>query len=144
MTGDGDADHRRDGPAGAGPVASGRRAVAAGPVPRRDAGSVTAELAVGLVGVVLVLALVLVGAAAAGARLRCQEAARTGARIAALGSPDADVQDAVRAVAGPDAAVEVVRDPPWVEVRVTGTVAGGWFTGGPLEVSGSATSWVEP
>lgn len=110
----------------------------------RDRGSVTAELAVGMVAVVLVLALVLVTASAAAARLRCQDAARTGARLAALGASDAEVADAARRAAGADAAVVVVREPPWVEVQVSAAVPGGWFTGGSVGLRATATAWLEP
>ena len=49
----------------------------------RDHGAVTVELAVGLVGVAVLLGLVLLLTAAATAQLRCTEAARAGARAAA-------------------------------------------------------------
>lgn len=110
----------------------------------RDAGSVTAELAVGMVSVVCVLALVLVAAGVGAARLRCQDAAAAGARVAALHRPDGEVADVARRVAGAGASVRVARADDWVEVTVTGSVAGAWFTSGPLTVSGAATAWVEP
>lgn len=110
----------------------------------RERGSVTAELAVGLVAVVLVLALVLVTASAAAARLRCQDGARTGARVAALGGSDAEVADAARRAAGSASNVAVRRAPPWVEVEVSAAVPGGWFTGGSIGVVGAATAWLEP
>ncbi len=109
-----------------------------------DRGSVTAELAVGLITVVLVLVVLLVTVAAAATQMRCQDAARAGARMAALGQPDAEVADVARRIAGPGAEVVVVRDPPWVDVRVSASVAGGWFTGGPVGLSASATAWAEP
>lgn len=110
----------------------------------RDRGSVTAELAIGMVAVVLVLAVLLVTASAAAARMRCLDAARTGARVAALGEPDAAVTAAARRVAGVGAVVTVTRDPPWVEVRVSASIPGGWFTGGAVGLSASATAWAEP
>ena len=110
----------------------------------RDRGSVTAELAVGLVAVVLVLTLVLGAASAAAARLRCQDAARTGARVAALGGTDVEVADAARRTMGSDASVTVRREPPWVEVEVSAAVPGGWFTGGSVGLVGTATAWLEP
>jgi Flp pilus assembly protein TadG len=109
-----------------------------------DGGSVTAEFAVGLVAVVLVLAVVLVTAVGASARLRCQDAARAAARAAALGESDTVMAEAARHVAGSGATVAVVRDAPWVEVRVSTSVPGGWFTGGAIGLSASATAWVEP
>jgi hypothetical protein len=110
----------------------------------RDRGSATAELAVGMVAVVLVLAVLLVTTAAASARMRLQDAARAGARVAAIGQSDAEVLAVARRVAGGAAEVAIVRDPPWVEVRVSSSVAGSWFTGGAVGLSASATTWAEP
>lgn len=110
----------------------------------RGRGSVTAELAVGMVAVVLVLAVLLVTVAAASARMRCLDAARAGARLAALGETDAEVVALAHRLAGPGAGVLVVRAPPWVEVRVSASVPGGWFTGGAVGLSASATAWAEP
>ncbi|HMO12377.1 MAG TPA: TadE family type IV pilus minor pilin, partial [Actinotalea sp.] len=97
----------------------------------------TAELAVALPGVVLVVAVLLATLAAAGLQLRAAEAARTGARVAALGLGDGAVSTAAREVA-PGSSVEVSRDPPWVQVRVTISAAGS--IAGPLEVAASATA----
>ena len=109
-----------------------------------DTGAVTAELALALPALVLVLAVVLVTAMATSAQLRAADGARAGARLAALGESDAEVVAVARRVAGAGAAVAVRRSPPWVEVTVTGRVTGAWFTGGPLTPSATATSWVEP
>ena len=108
-----------------------------------DAGTVTAELALGLVAVVLVLAALLVTTAAASTRMRCLDAARTAARVAAFGASEAEAADAARRLV-PDARVALTHDPPWLEVTVSTTVGGAWFTDGALTVSGSATAWVEP
>lgn len=129
---------------GHGAAAGGSRGRGAGASGSRERGSVTAELAVGLVAVVLVLALVLVTAGAAATRLRCQDAARTAARLAALGASDAQVADAARTAAGSGAQVVVRREPPWVEVTVSAAAPGGWFTGGPVGLTGTATAWLEP
>lgn len=110
---------------------------------RDDEGTVTAELALGLVAVVLVLAALLVTTSAVSTRMRCLDAARTAARVAALGVADAEVSEAAQRVV-PGARVVVTREPPWVEVTVTTAVGGGWFTGGAVTVAGSATAWVEP
>lgn len=111
--------------------------------PGADRGSVTAELAVVLPGVVLMVAALLVVLAAAGVQLRADEAARAGARLAAFGAGEAEVKEAVARVL-PGATVQVVGDPPWVEVRVSASVAGGWLTAGPLTAHASAVAWVEP
>lgn len=107
-----------------------------------DAGTVTAELALGLVAVVLVLAVLLLTASASSLQVRCVDAARAGARVAALGQSDGEAAAAARQLA-PGAVVRVRRDPPWVEVSVTRALAGSWFTSA-LAVSGSATAWLEP
>lgn len=111
---------------------------------RSDSGSATAELAVGMVAVVLVLGLLLVTTAAASARMRCQDAARAGARVAAIGQSDAEVVAVARRVAGGAAEVAIERHPPWVEVSVSSSVPGSWFTGGSVGLSASATAWTEP
>ncbi len=108
-----------------------------------DDGTVTAELALGLVAVVLVLAALLVTTAAASTRMRCLDAARSAARVAALGVSETEVVGAAHRVV-PGSRVAVTRDPPWLEVTVTTAVGGAWFTGGAVTVSGSATAWVEP
>lgn len=109
-----------------------------------DEGTVTAELALALPTVLLVLVVLLVTVSAASARLRCEDAARTAARVAALGQSDEQVAAAAQHLAGPGASVVVVRDPPWVEVRVSAEVPGGWFSAGSLGLSSSASAWVEP
>ncbi|NNH09127.1 TadE family type IV pilus minor pilin [Cellulomonas fimi] len=111
---------------------------------RGDRGSVTAELAVGLPAVVLLLVLVLAVSAAGLARARCADAARAGARAAALGGPDADPAAAARRVAGGTSEVVVVRDGEWVTVSVSAGIAPGGRVLGPVRVSASATAWVEP
>lgn len=110
---------------------------------RGEAGTVTAELAIGLVAVVLVLCALVVTASASSSRVRCIDAARAGARVAALGASDAEVAAAVRHLV-PDARVDVDREPPWVEVDVARPLAGAWFARGGFTVTGSATAWVEP
>jgi len=109
---------------------------------RGDRGTVTAELALGLVAVTLVLAALLLATAASSVRVRCEDAARAGARVAALGAGDAEVAAVARRVA-PGAAVAVRRDPPWVEVEVTRALPGAWFADG-LAATGRATAWAEP
>jgi len=109
-----------------------------------ERGAVTAELAVALPAVVLVLVVVLTLAAAAGAQMRSADAARAAARAAAIGEDDAAVRATALRVAGDGATVDVSRGDPWVEVRVTTPVVGGWLSGSPLRASGEAVAWVEP
>ncbi|GIG22147.1 hypothetical protein Cch01nite_28710 [Cellulomonas chitinilytica] len=112
-------------------------------VPEGDRGSVTAELAVGLPAVALVLVMVLVVASAAVAQTRCADGARTGARAAALGEDDAAVAASARRVAGDGARVVVTRDDGWVTVDVEAAVGfGGRF--GPMRVRADAVGRAEP
>lgn len=109
-----------------------------------ERGAVTAELAVALPAVVLVLVVVLTLAAAAGAQMRSADAARAAARAVASGEDDATVRATALRVAGAGATVGVLRGDPWVEVRVTTPVVGGWLAGSPLRASGAAVAWAEP
>jgi len=109
-----------------------------------ERGAVTAELAVGLPVVVLLLVAVLSLAAASTAQMRALDAARAGARAYAIGEDDATARQAVAQVGGDDAELSVSRDGPWVRVAVSRPVVGGWFAGAPVRASGDATAWVEP
>jgi TadE-like protein len=111
---------------------------------RREQGSVTAELAVGLPVVVMLLVAVLTLAAASTAQMRAVDAARAGARAVAIGEDDAAIASAVAHVGGEDAELTLVRDGEWVEVTVSRPVAGGWLSRAPLRATGVATAWVEP
>ncbi|CAM3517223.1 TadE family type IV pilus minor pilin [Isoptericola cucumis] len=107
-------------------------------------GAVTAELAVGLPVVVLLLVAVLTLTAASTAQMRALDAARAGARAYAIGEDDAAVRQTVARVGGDDAQLGVSRDDTWVRVTVTRPVVGGWFAAAPLRATGEATAWVEP
>jgi hypothetical protein len=109
-----------------------------------ERGAVTAELAVGLPVVVLLLVAVLSLAAASTAQMRALDAARAGARAYAIGEDDAAARQAVAQVGGDDAELSVARDGTWVRVTVTRPVVSGWFAGAPVRASGDATAWVEP
>jgi len=108
-----------------------------------DRGSVTAELAVGLPAVVLLLLAVLGVSAAGVVQQRCAEAARTAARLAALGEDDAAVVSGARRVAGDAADVAVAHDDGWVTVTVSARlpVAG---LGEVVTLRAGATAWHEP
>jgi hypothetical protein len=102
---------------------------------------VTAEYAVALPAVVLLIALVLSLVAASGARISALDAARAGARVAALGWDDGAIADAARRVS--DAAeVAVARDGLWVTITVTSPFP--HINGLPMRVTASAVAWVEP
>ncbi|MCL1872153.1 MAG: pilus assembly protein [Promicromonosporaceae bacterium] len=109
-----------------------------------ERGAVTAELAVGLPVVALLLVAVLTLGAASGAQLRAQDAARAGARALAIGQDEAQVRAVVARVGGADSRLEVERDGQWVTVSVSRPVGGGWFAHAPLRAGAAATAWVEP
>jgi Flp pilus assembly protein TadG len=87
-----------------------------------EAGMVTAETAVVLPALVVVLALLVGGVHALGAQLACQDAARVAARAAARGEPTAEVARLARAVAPQGARVSVAGEAGLVRVGVTATV----------------------
>jgi hypothetical protein len=108
-----------------------------------ERGTVTAELAIGLPAVVLVLVAVLTLAAASTAQMRALDAARAGARAVAVGEPESAVSAVVARVGGPEAEMSLAHEGEWVRVTVTRPVAGGWLAG-PLRATGAASAWVEP
>lgn len=110
----------------------------------RERGAVTAEFAVLLPVVALLVGVVVALAAAAGTQLRCADGARAGARAAALGEDDAAVADVARRVGGTGVQVAVGRDGGWVVVTVEGTVGPALPYVGGLVVHGSATARAEP
>jgi hypothetical protein len=109
----------------------------------REAGSVTVELAIGMVTVVVLLGLVLGVVAAGVAQIRCTDAARAGARAASLGEDDEAVTLVVTRSAGPGADVTVSRDGDWVDVTVRLPVLGGRLLGD-LAARSTAGLPVEP
>jgi hypothetical protein len=100
------------------------------PVGGRDRGGVTAELALVLPGVVLLLVALLTAASAALTQVRVADAARAGARAAALGESYREVGDLARELAGEEAAVRVSESGGYVVVEVSRDLAG------PLRVAG--------
>lgn len=105
-------------------------------------GSVTAELALTLPAVLMVLLLVVTLGAASVAQLRCTDAARAGARAAALGHSHAQVHQIVTDRAGPDAQVHIEPGADQVRVRVSRPVPGQWW--GDWRVSAEFTAVTEP
>ena len=110
----------------------------------RDRGSVTVELALALPAVTLLLAAVLALGSAATSQMRCADAARAGARAAALGEATAQVTAISGRIAGAGATVGVDRAGLWVTVTVGRPVAVGLFEGGSLRARASAVARVEP
>jgi Flp pilus assembly protein TadG len=88
---------------------------------RNDEGYATAEAAVALPALLVVLALAVGVVVTVGAQLRCVDAARAGARVAARGDSDTDVSRTSRQVA-PGARISVSHSGEHVRVTVTATV----------------------
>lgn len=126
---------------------SGRPAAPAGSAGSRggsgDRGAVTAELAVLLPVVAVLLAAVLVVAACGVTQLRCADAARAGARAASLGEDDAAVAAVARRVGGDGVQVTVRRDGEWVTVTVDARVGPGVGVGS-ITLRADATARSEP
>ena len=111
---------------------------------RRDAGMVTAETAVVLPVLLLVLAAAVAAMTVVGAQLRCVDAAREGARAAARGEDVASVRALVLRAAPDGMAVSVARDGEDVRVRVSGRVPALGPVPLDVEVSAEAVARVEP
>ena len=108
-----------------------------------ERGAVTAETAVVLPALVLLLA-VLLGAASAGAtQLRLEEAARAGAREAARGEAVGSVEATARRLAGPGAAVELAAEGGWTSVTVNSGVDGPFRDLFGMRLSATASGWSE-
>jgi len=91
-----------------------------------DRGSATAETAVVLPVLVLLLAVALWMLGLVSAQLRCVEAARAGARAAARGEPAEEVRSRSRAAAGPGAVVDVRLAGPVAVVEVRRRLVPPW------------------
>ncbi|WP_307869325.1 pilus assembly protein [Arthrobacter pascens] len=97
---------------------------AAGRAAADSRGAVTAEFAVALPAVIMLLAMLLAGSAAGITQLRLEEAARAGVRALARGEEPAAVDGIVRKLAGGSATSVVETDGEWLSVTVTDRAAG--------------------
>jgi hypothetical protein len=98
-----------------------------------EEGYATAEAAVALPALVVVLGLALGALVTVIGQLRCVDAARAGARVAARGDADAEARRAAGAVAPRGARVDVEHLGGDVRVTVRVTLrAGRWLPGVPL------------
>ena len=102
-------------------------------------GAVTAEFAVALPSVILLLALLLAGSAAGVTQLRIEEAARAGARALARGAAAGEVEGIVQRLAGETAGSELTLDGEWLGVTVSGRVPGA--VGALIPWTLTASSW---
>lgn len=107
-------------------------------LPAGDAGYVTAETAIVVPTLVLLVAMLLWGVTAAAALVQCVDGARAGARAAARGEPPDAVRDVARSVAPPGARVDLAREGGLVRVRVTARTAGPGPLALPLEARAAA------
>ncbi|MEU8268783.1 TadE family type IV pilus minor pilin [Sphaerisporangium sp. NPDC049002] len=111
---------------------------------RADGGSVTAEMAVALPSLVLVLGAALWAIAAVTAQLECVDAARAGARAAARGESLEAVRQAAARAAPEGAIVSVTRDSALSRVTISTSVRPSWVIAVPaVPVGASASSATE-
>jgi len=110
-----------------------------------SAGAVTAETAVALPALVMVLALALWAVGAVNAQLRCVDAARLAARAVARGDDPSTATSRAKSAGPPGATVRVTQTAGLVtvEVRAERPLLGGWFAGAGVEVSGAASADAE-
>lgn len=100
---------------------------------------VTAETAVALPALVLVLALCVAGLALGVDQVRCADAVRMGARMAARAQSEDQVRAAVAARVPAGSVVTVGQHGDLVQVAVTGHARSGWVAAG-LRVGCSASA----
>lgn len=108
---------------------------------RDDRGTVTVEAALALCSLVVVLALVLGAVSAVAAQLRCVDAAREAARLAARGERDR-AEELARRIAPRGAVVAVAIRGDEVTARVSANPVAGLLPG--IEVGAEAVAIVEP
>ncbi len=108
--------------------------------PGNARGAVTAEFAVALPAVLLLLALLLGGAAGGVTQLRLEEAAHAGARALARGEDPGAVESIVRMLAGTSATTSVAAEGEWLSVTVADRVGGPLGTTVPWTLTAKATT----
>jgi Flp pilus assembly protein TadG len=106
-----------------------------------DAGMVTVEAAIALCSFVVVLGIALAAIVAVTDQLRCTDAAREAARLAARGEPD-EGRAAAQRIAPSGAQVSIRSDGDTVAVEVSARPAGGLLPG--VSVAGQAFAVAEP
>ncbi|NQD88127.1 pilus assembly protein TadE [Paenarthrobacter sp. CM16] len=108
-----------------------------------ELGAVTAEFAVALPAVVLLLAFLLAGGAAGITQLRLQEAATAGARASARGETGATVEGIVRRLAGDTATSSMTDGGGWLTVTVSSRAGGAMGPLIPWTLTASASARAE-
>jgi Flp pilus assembly protein TadG len=103
-------------------------------------GAVTAEFAVALPAVLLLLGMLLAGSAAGLTQLRLEEAARAGARALARGEDPGAVEGIVRQLAGNSASAAISTEGEWLTVTVSGRSGGPVASVVPWTLSAKATA----
>ncbi|MGF6833578.1 Flp pilus assembly protein TadG [Paenarthrobacter sp. TE4293] len=106
----------------------------------KETGAVTAEFAVALPAVVLLLAFLLAGGAAGMTQLRLEEAARGGARAAARGETGGAVEGTVRRLAGEGTSSSLSNDGEWLTVTASSPVGGALGSLIPWTLTASASA----
>lgn len=111
--------------------------------PEAERGSATAEFAVVLPCITVLLAVVVGAGACGAAAVRTEEAARLGARAAARGESEAEIRSVVLGVAGPESHTVLHLDGGSARVEVTAPAPGiiGEWSG--LELSSAAVASTE-
>lgn len=109
---------------------------------RKEHGAVTAELAVSLPAVVLLIAAALTGASAGVTQLRLEEAARAAARELMRGDSGA-AETAARRIAGSDADISISAEGEWQRVQVASSVAAPLLELLPVRLSADAMAFPE-
>jgi Flp pilus assembly protein TadG len=111
---------------------------------RRDGGMATAELAVVLPALVLVIAAALTAVSVLLAQLQCVDAAREGARAAARGEPVEVARSAATRVAPAAARVDIGTEGEEVRVTVAATAGKGGGLLPTFRVTATAVALREP
>lgn len=111
-----------------------------------DRGSATAETAIVLPVVVLMVLVVLVTGAGFGTQVRLENAARAGAREMARGEDQGAAAATAERIGGEGTSVHISTDGAWVRVDVTRTLSmdSGALSGASWELSADAESRREP
>jgi Flp pilus assembly protein TadG len=109
--------------------------------PSNDSGMVTVEAGIALAAFTTVLALALGAVSAAIDQLRCTDAAREAARLAARGETER-AESVARRIAPEDAVVEIRTTGEEVHVSISAEPVAGWIPG--LELHADAYAISEP